>query len=422
MAYKSLKGCDCERVCTKCLIDRRSQWYLNYLNRQKVLDWLETECLSRTAPDEITDVVPGAYGVTADLATEFSQLCRNQNLKALRLFINSDYNCWLPSDYPYTRLVDELKMNGIDVAFVLNKDIKLSDIPSAERALVLSTLFKYNIEYLNAAPSFNIEPLIEVELNDGSKKLYFGKDIEKSFSADWGNGNLYQAPSPVQFLYSQIQSDCLLTQHSDRDDTIMFDTRIKKDCGINEVFDTLVSYKDDNWNSIRNRLKCKTVSIEYSDRYLYTPLGCVLLAQMITSIKEFMEVDITGIILNLTIPYGNSLAAYNEVRLCDDFSCSTDRNNFLSETIESLVGITPVISDSGYIQHERTLAIKASEIELYIRPDAGISNGWKPFGRHCSELKVTDFRENWRMSMPLYNQKKNGEGILYTISFGLNNG
>lgn len=421
MACKALKSCDCELACTKCLVDRRSQWYFNYLNRQKVVDWLESERLSRTAPDEIIDVVPGAYGVTADLATEFSQLCRNQNLKALRLFINSDYSRWLPSDYPYTKLVNELNMSGVDVAFVLSKDIKLSEIPSAERAMVLSTLFKYQIKYSNTVLPSNLIPLIEAELNDGSKKLYFGKDIKTTFSADWGNGNLYQAPSPVQFLYSQIQSDCLLSQLSERDDTIMFDTRIKKDCGINEVFDTLVRYKDDNWNSIKNRLKCKTVSIEYSDRYLYTPLGCVLFAQMVAAIKDFLEVEITGIILNLTKPYGNSLTAYDEVGLCDDFSCSTDRNNFLSEAIESLVGITPVISDSGYIQHERSLAIKASEIELYIRPDAGISNGWKPFGRNNSKLKVADFRENWRIPMPLYNQKKNGEGILYTISLGPNN-
>ena len=421
MAYKALKSCDCERACTKCLIDRRSQWYLNYLNRQKVVDWLETERLSRTAPDEIIDVVADAYGVTADLATEFSQLCRNQNLKAIKLFVNSDYSSWFPSDYPYTRLVDELKMSGVDVAFVLSKDIKLSEISSAERAMVFSTLFKYNIKCSNTALPSNIEPLIEVELNDGSKKLYFGKDINTTFSADWGNGNLYQAPSPVQFSYSQIQSDCLLTQLSERDDTIMFDTRIKKDCGISEVFDTLVSYKDDNWNSIKNRMKCRTISIEYSDRYLYTPLGCVLFAQMVTAIKDFLEVEITGIMLNLTRPYGNSLTAYDEVGICEDFSCSSDRNNFLSEAIESLVGITPVISDSGYIQHERSLAIKAFEVELYIRPDAGISNGWKPFGRNNSGLKVEDFRENWRMPMSLYNQKKNGEGILYTISFGLNN-
>jgi len=75
----------------------------------------------------------------------------------------------------------------------------------------------------------------------------------------------------------------------------------------------------------------------------------------------------------------------------------------------------------GFRIHERSLAIKASEFELYIRPDAGIANGWKPFGRNNSGLKVKDFRENWRMPMSLYNQKKNGEGILYTISFGLNN-
>ncbi len=41
MAYKSLSNCDCECSCTKCLIDRRSQWQLYLLDRKKALAWIE---------------------------------------------------------------------------------------------------------------------------------------------------------------------------------------------------------------------------------------------------------------------------------------------------------------------------------------------------------------------------------------------
>lgn len=41
-AYKTLTSCTCERACTKCLVDRKSQVYLNYLNRQKAIEWIES--------------------------------------------------------------------------------------------------------------------------------------------------------------------------------------------------------------------------------------------------------------------------------------------------------------------------------------------------------------------------------------------
>lgn len=37
----------CSKACTHCLIDRSSQWYINYLDRQKAYDWLEMEYKKR---------------------------------------------------------------------------------------------------------------------------------------------------------------------------------------------------------------------------------------------------------------------------------------------------------------------------------------------------------------------------------------
>lgn len=419
MAYNALTGCDCERSCTKCLIDRRSQWYLNYLNRHKVIEWLETERLARTAPSEITNIVPTACGVSSDLATEFSQLCRNQNLRSLRIFIDNDYSHWCPSEYPFTRLVEDLKVHGVSVAFVLNKELKVSEIPSAERAMILSTIFKWQFEFYNTSLPSNIKPLIEAELNDGSKKLYFGTDIVRTLSDKWGFGVIYQAPSPTEFTYSSILSESIINQLASETDSVMFDTRIKEDCCLSEVFKCLMNYKADKWNLIKNRLESKSVSIEYSDRYLYTPLGCMIFAHMVASIKKFLNVQITQIVLNLTKPCGNYGVAAEDVNLCDNFGCSADRNIFLAKVTESLTGITPTITDSGYIQHERSLAIRSSKNELFIRPDAGIANGWKPFGRSNSDFKVKSVYDDLEIDLPLYNQKKNGEGILYTVSFNI---
>ena len=63
------------------------------------------------------------------------------------------------------------------------------------------------------------------------------------------------------------------------------------------------------------------------------------------------------------------------------------------------------------------LTIKTNAEELCIRPDAGISNGWKPFGRDNAAVTNEDFAFNWEMDMRLYNQKKNHSGILYTVSY-----
>ena len=419
MAYKALKGCDCERSCTKCLIDRRSQWYLNYLNRQKVIDWMETERLARIAPSEISDIVPAASGISSDLATEFSQLCRNQNLRSLRIFIDNDYSLWCPSEYPFNRLVEDLKVHGVSVVFVLNKELKISEIPSEERAMILSTIFKWQFGVYNSTLPSNLKPLIEAELNDGSRELYFGTDIERTLSDKWGSGVIYQSPSPVEFIYSAILPESIINQLASETDSIMFDTRIKEDCSISEVFKSLMNYKADKWELIKNRLESKSVSIEYSDRYLYTPLGCMIFAHMLKSIEEFLNIQIIQIILNLTKPYGNYGVAAEDVNVCDNFGSSADRNLFLAKVIGSLTGITPSITDSGYIQHERSLAIRSLDNELFIRPDAGIANGWKPFGRSNSDLKVKSVCDDLEINLPLYNQKKNGEGILYTVSFNI---
>ncbi len=43
LAREALREKCCNKACTRCLVDRSSQWYINYLDRQKASEWLEME-------------------------------------------------------------------------------------------------------------------------------------------------------------------------------------------------------------------------------------------------------------------------------------------------------------------------------------------------------------------------------------------
>lgn len=117
------------------------------------------------------------------------------------------------------------------------------------------------------------------------------------------------------------------------------------------------------------------------------------------------------------MPLANNDIDFNEVNIENNYNNNTSRNQFLSEAISEIVGITPTINDSGYIEHERCMTIKSIDSELCIRPDAGIAHGWPQFGHTHVKYTDNDIRCNWDMDSHLYNKKKNYSGILYTISF-----
>lgn len=417
MAYKSLKSCDCERSCTKCLIDRHSQWYLNYLNRQKALEWLEVEHKSRVAPESISALIPDAAAITTDFATEVYQVCRNKNIKELRVFVDSNYASWQPTDFPYIKLMSELGLEGVDTSFVLNKNIDINTAPSSVRTILMSALFQYKFNYCRDTMVGGLKPLMAVTFNDGTKKIYFGEDVSTALSTNWGDGNVYSTMSDVQFTYTDIDANNLLQNIADGDGSIMFDGHIKEDCDLDSLLHSLISIKSNKWAKIKSALTGKSVSIDYSDRYLITPLGCMLLANLIKSIKEYLAVTVRSINISVMKPTNDSLNETRRTNIDSNFQTSSSRNKFLEDAVYELVGTRPTVVDNGYIDHERCFTVKTYSEELCIRPDAGIANGWKPFGRDYIGCSDEDFRDEWDMNMKLYNQKKNHSGILYTVSY-----
>lgn len=418
MAFNALSNCDCETSCTKCLIDRKSQWYLNYLNRHKALDWLTTERNSRIAPQEISKHVPDASAVTTDFATELSQLSRNKDIKMMTIFVDNEYNNWQPDNFAYNRMIQELELSGVPVSFATKGKLDLSESSAETRAIIMPILLKHDFKHYDATAYDNeIMPLLSVSFNDGRTKTYFGAHIITSLSEHWGSGDIYSSFNFHAISYNDMSISDILVGVSNHCDSIMFDTRIKENCSLSTFFNVLKSDKTDDWKTIKSNLYGKSVNIEYSDRYLFSPLGIMLLSNFVKQIKEDYGFSIQTLRINVTRVNDRGDMSSSSTKIGESFRNNDKRNEFLVSALYELVGVTPEVSDSGYIQHERCLTIKTEDGELCIRPDAGISNGWKPFGSENAEATDYDFAYDWSIDMDLYNQKKNYSGILYTVSY-----
>ena len=416
MALETLERCDCERSCTKCLIDRRSQWYLNYLNRPKALEWLREEVKARVVPEEILSLMSGSHAITSDFTTEFYQLTRNKDISGIRIFVNENISQWNAETFPFKKILTELSLEGVDVVFILPNVPNVRSLSSADSAILIAEVFKNNFKYLENSLPVALLPLMVVTMNDGTVKTYFGKNIDTSFSDNWGNGNVFITTQPNSLSYANINRMQLLNAFSSDDASFMFEYRITEHSSLGRFFNSLKAPEAGNWNRIISNLQGKVVSVEYSDRYLKTPLGCMLLAKTISALKNEADLDLVSIkVIVTTIASVDDLdVAVNAIM---DFTNGERRNCFLRDAIFELTGIEPEIQDTGYVEHERCLTIKADNAEVCIRPDAGIAKGWAPFGRDNAECSDRDFREDWNIDLELFNKQQRGAGILYTVSY-----
>lgn len=143
----------------------------------------------------------------------------------------------------------------------------------------------------------------------------------------------------------------------------------------------------------------------------------MLLAKVISRLKNEADLNLVSIkvIVANIVSIDDSDVAVNAIK---DFTNGKKRNLFLKDAIFELTGIKPEILDTGYVEHERCLTVKANDAEVCIRPDAGIARGWVPFGRRDNtECADRDFREDWNMDLKLFNKQQRGAGILYTVSY-----
>lgn len=428
-ALDSLNACNCKKACTQCLIDRRSQWYIADLDRKKLIEWLEMEKKSRTAPQEVTEALgeEGVTTVTTNLTALLTPLASSSELEEVRIYLDDDYEKWSNELEGDLKLLLQLPNKGLVPTFVVPKEIDINSYPFDVQSLLNQLTTQYRFAVCPQTTHGAYKPLLALRYKD-EWRTFYGAEIQRSFDSDWGEGQLYEKKNDTLEKLNDVNREELLKQLKTKD-TLGFDARLKADCMLSELFLLLQKSKDSNekehkedWNHIQKAIEGKEISVSYTDRYLMTPLGCMLLVRFLQCLKDEWGCHIKDVEVHLSqkIDYKNETYAVNE-----PFENFEDRDHFLTEALTQCCGVDNAKIQSGqYIAHERDLKISTGTHSLCLRPDAGISQGWIPnrYDKDGQKQYLKDFsfkdEDNWNEDFYLYNKNKHGQGLLYTILFG----
>lgn len=427
-ALDSLQACNCKKACTQCLIDRRSQWYIADLDRKKLRDWLKMEKLSRTAPPEVTKALgEDVTTVTTNLTALLTPLSSSSELKEVRIYFDDDYEKWSNELEGHLKLLFQLLHKDIKPTFVVPKEMDINSYPFDVQLLLNQLTTQYKFAVCSQSTHGAYKPLLALRY-EREWRTFYGAEIQRSFGPAWGEGQLYEKKNDTLEKLKLVNREELLKQLKTKD-TLGFDVRLKADCMLSGLFRLIQDSKDSNekehkedWKHIQKAIEGKEISVSYTDRYLMTPLGCMLLVRFLQCLKDQWGCRIKNVEVRLSkkIDYKNDTYAVNE-----PFEYFEDRDNFLTEALIQCCGVENADIQSGqYIAHERDLKISTGTHSLCLRPDAGISQGWIPnrYDKDGQEQILEYFsfedEDNWNEDFYLHNRNKRDQGLLYTILFG----
>ena len=186
-----------------------------------------------------------------------------------------------------------------------------------------------------------------------------------------------------------------------------------------ELLDLLMEYHTDKWHFVQEVfMKDGLVDLVYEDRYLNTPIGCLILAQFIRRMKDLFKLRYQSIEINLSRKDFRIMFDDKTLKIDRKFSFPEKRDSFFQLCMDKIVG-NPYSLHVRNTKHARTLIIKNGTYELSISPDGGISHGWGIENGIHSNLTVDVLKENLDINIHCFNRPAHSfdrKGIPYVVS------
>ena len=246
--------------------------------------------------------------------------------------------------------------------------------------------------------------------------------VLQQLSDDWNNQDSFKAVSVFEkWAFPLIDTDRLLKNHGYGDD-LTFTFQITQDVHSDELFDLLLEYHHEKWHRIRDMMMDDpVVEIVYEDRYINTPLGCILLAQFIRRIRDLFMLNFCSITIALSKKDFRVKFDDDDLRLNHRFSFVEHRDNFLEKCINQIVR-DKMKYEVKNLAHTRSMRLFNKSYELSIMPEGGIAHGWGVENGLHSNLTTKDLRDHLDINLHCFNRnahRHDKAGVRYTVHFEL---
>lgn len=297
---KSVLQCDdeCDSACHSCLLSYDTRFISHKLNRIKALEYLESISNLLELPEHAKNLLPEASycGQSIDERVAHYFL---RGYKQVRLYLQGDSKNWDIS----ARLFDQVSTwnyNGNNVLIAINENSlsNLDDI-SKLQLMTLNSFSKVELSTYNCENLFlsNNYLLQMIEVYNSSSPVTLATTSKDTYVP---NSDFWQVDSD-EITVESTESELLNIKPLDIDrlkpdeenDTL--ELKIYNDLNgpVNEVGIKFWSFMRKEYKQLNNQISSKVgiEKIEYSDRYLVTPLTALLIGEIIYGLKAIYDED-----------------------------------------------------------------------------------------------------------------------------------
>ena len=399
----ALKSCGCSKACTHCLVDRRSQYYIEKLNRELGIEWLEWEQKSRNViPAGLVAIFPSStsiYRISAPVADAINTHLRIGNFTCAKCFMTS-----IP--IISSEIFDFIEHDMLSAKMLRGKTIALQ----VDSVCVLRPTIQLLTDLTSHSANYAINEISYPFQQDFRPVLQTDSTLFCQYS-DGTDVAYYQIENPIDFSLTQEQpfnpQNILGNNHT-------YCTRINSGFETNKYLERILGVGKRDADNFMSNVVNKTVDIEYSDIYIVSPAVCVLLCNTIKQTVERYGLTINSLTIKTSSMTQNN---YQCVTINDAFQNQTDRDSTLSAYCRSVLNVNPNIV-IGPLPHDRSLHFSNTDFDFEIEANGGLGYGWK-LEDTADHSVIPDATASPTDTFYMFNYKRH-VGIKYTIGWKSN--
>lgn len=389
-------SCSCEQddgACAKCLIDRDNYKNSKLLSKALIIEWLQKQNSTNvTITESVQNFGVDPHPVFQTLRASATALVNSSECRRIVFCVsdvadNCSINEWNSVHTKIGRLVKKAIEKGIQV------DIKVEYHPelhptNADKLQFISLKDKFpdcTVDFVKDCGQFKTGMI--VYRNGGCIDRYFTEDLNMlSFSDQWGEevGKLYFDHTETQFI-------TLPTPELEVDNSEIIRSGIARSSRfrIARYYSDIIepiTLKPQDQSLLHTILNNKKVRITFSDKYVNSALSSLMLVYLVKEIKDKYNLDIQSVTLRLESNRrfcSNDRFSENSY-ISMNFDSPESANEYTERLFDEVLDIVPFYStiDPG---HHRWLRIETEDGKiLEIRPDHGISGGWKSNSKYLN--------------------------------------
>jgi ATP-dependent helicase YprA (DUF1998 family) len=392
---EALKICECvcEKACSRCLVDRNSQWKVDSLDRNKVTEWLRT-ALNLDIPSEIFDSYPN---VKLCYRTVEQMLNRADRLETIQIVLSSKVSQW---DIDKIKKLRKWMDKGVKIILLTYGEPDMTSIND-----------RLNIKYL-LADNFEIG-VIGVKENRRWLPVfnYITAGLKSqtliSQSKFFEDAALWLDSHDIE-LYGTFDKPMEYTHLSEPeiDESKIFEVRVKElpITATNRNLAEYIIHKMDRWLEIKTQIENNDYTVTYVDKFNQSPLSANLVVNFVIGVSKLFDFNVNELIFELDFE-AFRYDSRNKL-IFNNFNSGTDYSDYVNQTFTDF----EIKVKNKKMPHYRFFKFQSDKISFEIRIDAGIAHGLGT--SHRPEDVYTWINEE----IPVYKRREFDHDLIYTLT------